>query len=119
MAGFWQHYAQANDDIRTELIDRAWFDRRVGANAMENDVQSMQQRGDVHGTEAETQDQGMQGFYGEPAASQEDDLAPGQAPDDPAQAFYGNTPEQSQSAQLYGYDALDDPEEDQALTQRM
>lgn len=98
MAGFWQHYAQANDDIRTELIDRAWFDRRVGSNAMESDVQAMQQSGR------------------EPdPASQEEELVQ----DDPAASLYGEAPSQSESAQLYGYDALEEDDQDQELSQRL
>jgi hypothetical protein len=119
MAGFWQHYAQANDDIRTELIDRAWFDRRVGNNAMEKDVQTMQQSGDIHGQGPEAQGQTVQGFYGEPAASQEDALEPEQSQDDPAAALYGEPDTQTESAQLYGYDALDDEDQDEELSQRM
>jgi hypothetical protein len=42
MAGFWEHYARVNDDIRTELIDKGWYEGRMeSSTAMQNNVQSM------------------------------------------------------------------------------
>jgi hypothetical protein len=110
MAGFWQHYAQANDDIRTQLVDRAWFDQRVGSNAMESDVQSMRQSSDLYGQGQEAHDQNLDG----PEVAQDGQ----QEASDPAEALYGDAPDQNDAAQFYGYDALDE-EQDQELTQRL
>lgn len=42
MSKFWEHYARVNDDIRTELIDKGWFEGRMESSpAMQKNVQSM------------------------------------------------------------------------------
>jgi len=133
MSGFWDHYAQANDDIRSQLIDRAWFNQRFPSNAMQTDVHSMARDeqsqdvnsfyGDVHSHQGDTQN-----FYGQPAETahqpeMSDDYKAvyGEDPQHSEAAdIYGNSeaPEEMQANDLYGYDALDE-EEGQDQTQRL
>ncbi len=104
MSRFWNHYAQANDDVRNKLIDEAWFERQTGATPFQDDVAMMQSR------------------------AQEEPEPP---PDPEHEQVYGRDPEQTETADLYGqdisapegeaasdrafygYDALDAPEHDE------
>lgn len=187
MPKFWQHYAKANDDVRSELIDKAWFDKRVPNNdAMQRDVQAqaakprpvspqpMQgqtvwQNEQTHGPQGSSNLYGQdakqpeaKGLYGaqQPQTAQSADLYGKDTPQsdrgmgygydgveeadhgdvyghDPEQAdsgsiygdsgglyghdpnqeeqgtdIHGNGPDQNQSNDLYGYDALDEPQQD-------
>lgn len=38
MSRFWEHYARVNDDVRAELIDRAWFGRHMKETPMQDDI---------------------------------------------------------------------------------
>ncbi len=42
-SSFWQWYARVNDDIRTELVDRAWFGREGRDHSFEQHVSRMAQ----------------------------------------------------------------------------
>lgn len=157
MSKFWDHYAKANDDIRSELVDKAWFQQRTGSTAMQDDVQAQKaanthgnQEGEtaavvdtsglgtpehqqVHWTDEETTANpdatrdAVQDFYGiKPApcgnelggsfedertfADQEDDLAKMRHSD--FDKVYGKPPQQAEQNDVYGYQALETPEED-------
>lgn len=58
MSGFWKHYAQANDDIRTQLIDKGWFEGR-GINPPQSHMES-----DVYGQSQKAEPSQSKSFYG-------------------------------------------------------
>ena len=103
MSRFWNHYAQANDDIRNKLIDEAWFERQTGATPFQDDVARMEER-----------------------EREPDPPPPPPEPDPEREALYGRDTEQPEGSDLYGeaqetpadersfygYDALDAPEQD-------
>ncbi len=126
MPSFWEHYAQANDDIRHQLIDRGWFQDRMARNsAMQDglkDPNSAQdeevQTEDLYGT-VQSQDPNM------PDALQQSGMKEGteqnlQATKDAVEEFYG-VRERPNSTELGG-DAEEErrlAEQERALTPRL
>ena len=98
MSKFWQHYARANDEIRTELVDKGWFERKTGSTAFQDHVREQEASSAGRGADAEGRHPAAESLYGRDASP---------APDDPSfQAVYGrNPPEQGRAGDLYGRDA--------------
>jgi hypothetical protein len=109
---FWQHYAQANDDIRTKLIDEAWFQSKTGGSkAFQEDVQAMAER---ERRAPRPEPDPMREFYGRPPAPARTQEVYGADPETTAEGpdIHGNQTVASNPRSLYGYDALDAPEPD-------
>ena len=109
MSGFWKHYAQANDDIRNELVDRAWFNQRAVSSDMYQNVQEMEAKESLAEPEYNqiyVQDRAHQGEALDAQIEEEQHF----------KEVYGESQEQTEAQALYGYDALDEEED---LSQRM
>ncbi|MGX9357507.1 hypothetical protein ACS3SW_20690 [Roseobacteraceae bacterium S113] len=89
-AGFWTFYASVNDDIRTEVIDRAWYGKHIPRDSMQsaiNDTAQAQELGqialEVYGKDPKTPETIHQiGLHGQP------DNNP-QSTKEAIEAFYG------------------------------
>ena len=106
MSGFWNHYAQANDDIRNKLIDEAWFERKTGATPFQDDVAGMEARAEKE-PEPPEPDPERDALYGRDAQQPEGSDLYGENREAPAD-----------ERSFYGYDALDAPEQDEPDLER-
>lgn len=43
-SSFWHWYARVNDDVRTELIDRMWFDKQTRDHSFEKNMETFSKR---------------------------------------------------------------------------
>lgn len=113
MPSIWEHYAEANDDIRHQLIDRMWFQDRMARHpSMKSDVMRME-AAEPEGETIDFADQVQQTqefaeLYGHPPEQSE------------STDIWGHTESQTTGEPGYGYDALDDDlDQDESLTQRL
>ena len=99
MSRFWKAYASVNDDIRHELIERAWFGRKVTSDIDHNDMPGIGEEpksgspsvapGDFYGT-SRTENPSVSRFYSTAVE------ASGEGPEDrrpSRESFYGTPAE--------------------------
>ena len=127
MPSIWEHYAQANDDIRHQLIDRGWFQDRMARNgAMEQDVDANGWRREppetpkleeLYGT-VQSQDPDMPEALQQSGMNEGTDQNP-EAMKDAIEAFYGlkSQPQGSELGQRFEEERQLAQQED-ALSQR-
>lgn len=92
-SSFWEWYARVNDDVRHELIDKAWFGQQGRDDAMTRDVHRMAQDAEKREAQAVSQESAsdvMREFYGRHHRhAGQDAPAQEQQRDDGMERFYG------------------------------